>query len=695
MNDSELLFNDEADLVYSSDSVPSSWSSFNDCQMLNHSETPTSFFSSNLLDTLKQEDDFMHLSNTSRTIHPLTIPDNNNHSPTRNITSSPLNNNYDNTSLFHATFKEDEKDKNLNHTCINQIEEDIKCSVHRYVITKQDERKITILTSKVAQKSYGSEKRFLCPPPYIILSGSNNWWSTQNNPPNVNIQLSGDQPRPYCHIDWYKEGILINQHLAATYASQGDILVGNCLSKQLHISDTDEKRKSVQAHVSIQLDQSRSLGTFDSKPIKVIRKPSKKRQSAKDMELCIHNGSTVALFNRTRSQAASTKYLGVSSQTNNQNPNTCFVARTTSWDPFLIWIVDLTRSPDVSSSTLQHAANSQYPPPPAIAVQNPKQPLVLHYNQLIVLQCVSTGLISPVMVIRRADKGSMVMGGNRVNDPPCSTGGEYGDEALGDPVSQLHKVAFQIVQDFSKIRQNKQNHKQSFPLTQWTLPQVSSDVQYLACLNEVIGTHVVAGPRTIVSSFMPKLEQEDAQISRKRRLSHQYSSLTSKPNSSRRVNSLNDELLSSDTGHCRQRLNGDCWAEDVSDVSIWAIVSTDSVTFTFWTPPCSIRSVTAPITPFPMITDIKKISNQSLTIFTLILSGENFKHNVTVWFGDIQSPTTRFESDKLISCIVPDYKELQNSLAIQVNSFTSERQLPLLLVRTDGVIYNTRLFYSF
>lgn len=158
MNDPELLSNDEADLVYSSDSVPSSWSSFNDYQMLNHSETPTSFFSSNLLDTLKQEDDFMHL-NTSRTIHPLTIPDNNNHSPTRNIISSPLNNNYDNTSLFHAIFKEDEKDKNLNHTCINQIGEDMKCSVHRYLITKQDERKITILTSKVAQKSYGSEKR--------------------------------------------------------------------------------------------------------------------------------------------------------------------------------------------------------------------------------------------------------------------------------------------------------------------------------------------------------------------------------------------------------------------------------------------------------------------------------------------------------------------------------------------------------
>jgi recombining binding protein (suppressor of hairless) len=38
------------------------------------------------------------------------------------------------------------------------------------------ERTVIVMSSKVAQKSYGTEKRFLCPPPTAIMIG-NSWWT--------------------------------------------------------------------------------------------------------------------------------------------------------------------------------------------------------------------------------------------------------------------------------------------------------------------------------------------------------------------------------------------------------------------------------------------------------------------------------------------------------------------------------------
>jgi len=67
--------------------------------------------------------------------------------------------------------------------------------------------------------------------------------------------------------------------------------IGRCVGKQLYISDVDERKKRVEALVKISVTaqhgermEEHVLGTFTSKPIKVISKPSKKRQSAKNLE---------------------------------------------------------------------------------------------------------------------------------------------------------------------------------------------------------------------------------------------------------------------------------------------------------------------------------------------------------------------------------------------------------------------------
>lgn len=304
------------------------------------------------------------------------------------------------------------------------------------------------------------------------------------------------------------------------------------------------------------------------------------------------------MFNRIRSQTVSTKYLGVSTNgasggggnSNGDKNSTCFVARTGSWDPFVIWMVDTTRAPDAthSRSPHHHPENPNFPPPPAIALQTTtgQSPIALHYNQAIVLQCVSTGLVSPVMVIRKVDKGSMIMGGNRLDDLSGATGGECGDEALGDPVSQLHKIAFQIVQDPSIAHKNKLNPPPSsrFHTSEWNLPQTSQPVTYLACLTDVVGMHKTTMGRQFVScrpipapQQSPLMDgslydfdsydilssvvsqQENGKITRKRRVSCDVNlakpmSLPKYPtcsistnsiqkNNRRRVNSLNDGLV--------------------------------------------------------------------------------------------------------------------------------------------------------
>ncbi|KAI8142479.1 hypothetical protein BJV82DRAFT_579536 [Fennellomyces sp. T-0311] len=245
-----------------------------------------------------------------------------------------------------------------------------------------NERTVMIITGKVAQKSYGTEKRFLCPPPTTVVIGG-------TSPLNFRISAGGPKSQQTGVLDRTSDNYF------------------KCTSKNLHINDLAEKRKQVTVTVDIN-----RLGTFISKPIKVISKPSKKKQSSvKHLELCIHHGSTIALFNRIRSQTVSTKYLGVNEPKTTSSGTLSYAARPSSWDPFVIWAVD-------------------------------GEPGPIHYNQHVTLQCMKTGVMSPVMVLR---KGTLRQQSNE----------------LGDPVSQLHRVAFEVA---------------------------SNNNQYLACINDTVLT---------------------------------------------------------------------------------------------------------------------------------------------------------------------------------------------------------------
>lgn len=160
------------------------------------------------------------------------------------------------------------------------------------------ERTVIILTGKVAQKSYGTEKRyfwlssvrkwpsfwlarpsqlrFLSPPPTTLLLGP---WQ-QPNGLLIRIGTENSQPIAGSHpvsgtLEWFdaetgRPATPFFHHYSSAY--------GKCVAKHLHITDAAEKRRQVQVLLDLQLG-GQSLGVLPSRNIKVISKPSKKKQS--------------------------------------------------------------------------------------------------------------------------------------------------------------------------------------------------------------------------------------------------------------------------------------------------------------------------------------------------------------------------------------------------------------------------------
>lgn len=236
---------------------------------------------------------------------------------------------------------------------------------------------IRILHSRVVQKSYGSEKRFFCPPPNVSLT----------------------EPEDECSRSEPVIGVGISDVAEGRFDSQIDVerTADGCIARArfLYISDAD-KRKHFKVRVRVLASGGRDLGVFQSAPVKVISKPSKRKFSMSNLDMRIDSGEVIALFNRVRSQPGSTRFLGSSAS--------AFSLSTTRWGTFEI----IRRSPPIKS-VVHHNASSDF----------------VHYNMTVVLKSRESGLLSAEYVIRKAER-------NTVNTSDA------------DPVSQLQKVAFLI-----------------------------------------------------------------------------------------------------------------------------------------------------------------------------------------------------------------------------------------------------------
>lgn len=140
----------------------------------------------------------------------------------------------------------------------------------------------------------------------------NTWWTESalgrddRRAPRVTVSISGESTPPESTVEWtstsgkpvelgeappepspFMQDDISNFQNGAQLKPPTQTYIGRAVGKQLFISD--ERQKKVEALVKIvaqgtEEEPERVIGVFPSKPIKVISKPSKKRQSAKNME---------------------------------------------------------------------------------------------------------------------------------------------------------------------------------------------------------------------------------------------------------------------------------------------------------------------------------------------------------------------------------------------------------------------------
>lgn len=146
--------------------------------------------------------------------------------------------------------------------------------------------------------------RFLCPPPTACVIGLP-WWEADDKgtlrPPAINISITGEHSVPSSTPFWTTiQNKVYEETAKLRLPSSERPFVGKVSNKGLHISDgtepkEDKKGRTIKAVMTVhcrredgQLGQ--EIGSFESKEIKIVSKPSKKRSSVRTSDrtlLCL------------------------------------------------------------------------------------------------------------------------------------------------------------------------------------------------------------------------------------------------------------------------------------------------------------------------------------------------------------------------------------------------------------------------
>ncbi|KIP12495.1 hypothetical protein PHLGIDRAFT_17608 [Phlebiopsis gigantea 11061_1 CR5-6] len=157
---------------------------------------------------------------------------------------------------------------------------------------------VLCLHAAVAQKSYGTEKRFLCPPPIVHIEGP--VWNMKSQQLSMTVVSEGGERS-------YEQRAPIDHNLSASFKFLH--VTGSAKSKSFQLSLDIAEPAPPAPDGSEGSGPGRVWASFDSAPVTIISKPSKKTAKTRNIASCILAGGPVSLFNRINSQTVRTKYM--------------------------------------------------------------------------------------------------------------------------------------------------------------------------------------------------------------------------------------------------------------------------------------------------------------------------------------------------------------------------------------------------
>ncbi|KAF9431080.1 hypothetical protein BGZ94_009466 [Podila epigama] len=297
-------------------------------------------------------------------------------------------------------------------SCVRSRQEFDSADPHtRYQMTT-----ITCYHASVAQKSYGSEKRFLCPPPTVHINAPlDNASSGLSSKPQVTMSVICDSTDGNSSLgqrstleddqsSTFRFLYVTGTAKAKSFQLKMQVYGRTCLPNGFVQPEGEESQNS--AIAPLPADMPEPYAVFDSAPISIISKPSKKTAKARNVSSCILAGSLVSLFNRINSQTVRTKYMTVHDGE--------FCARNSTWSAFSVTIV----------SNGPSCANRLGLPKSHHRQTNTQASSPITYGAEIILTETATGLQSDRLIMCKVENGKIIQG---------ATG----------PICQMQKVALQ------------------------------------------------------------------------------------------------------------------------------------------------------------------------------------------------------------------------------------------------------------